>query len=290
MLYLAKKHVFPPHFFAEKTAFFALLSQIMFHHTDTLLELGLSPITADLYILLMERGESSPSLLQEATGLSRAAVHDGLNELLADDLVEYRKEGRRAFYTPVHPQKLEVLLEQKKRDMALLAGETKETIRSLAGSYALNLHKPGVQFYEGMDGFAEALDDTLTAKEPIRTIVDVDAVAQYAEKENRAYIEKRNKLGKQKKILIVDTPQARAYMERVGRDHTTTRFLPKALSSFPTGLQIYDNKVLFLTLREKNTISVLVEDPEIYTIHKNLFDFLWGLQDGEGTQQAVNSR
>ena len=42
-------------------------------------------------------------------------------------------------------------------------------------------------------------------------------------------------------------------------------------------MQIYDNKVSYITLSDKEMIGVIIEDKHIYTMNRDLFDFNWEL-------------
>ena len=123
---------------------------------ETLETAGLEPIVAEIYLILVENGELTVPKVLEHTDLSRASIYDALAELLAKEYVEYRKEGRNAFYRPVHPNKLFGLIEDKKREVALLEGEMGETVSSLVGAYNLANNKPGVQYFEGDEGRTRA--------------------------------------------------------------------------------------------------------------------------------------
>jgi len=246
---------------------------------QTLLEHGFDPSEAEIYVILQQNGELDVPAVLQKTNMSRASVYDSLNFLYSKDLIEYRKDGRRAFYKPAHPNQLFGLLEQKKRESALLNKEMEQSISDLTGMYNLSQNKPGVRFFEGKEGFREALYDSLNAQETIRTFVDLDAVAKYVEDINVEYVKKRQKQEKSKKLLILDTPSSRAYLKRQGPDQTDARFLPKNMNPFRTGMQIYDNKISYFTLRKDNIMAVIIDDPDIYQMHKSIFDFLWNLQD-----------
>ena len=40
-------------------------------------------------------------------------------------------------------------------------------------------------------------------------------------------------------------------------------------------MQIYDNKISYLTLSDKEMIGVIIEDKYIYKMHKDLFEYMW---------------
>lgn len=238
---------------------------------------------------MMNHGEMTVPALTKETGLSRATIYEVLPELMAGNYIDYRKEGRNAYYKPTHPQALFALVEQKKRETALLEKEMDETIKSLSGMYNLALKKPGVRFFEGEEGFKQALADSLTATEEIYTIVEVDAVNTYANDINQAYVKERKAKGINKKLLIVNTPTAQEYMRAVGIDNTDTRFLPVDMKAFHTGMFVYDNKVSYFTLRKDNIVAMIIEDKDIYTMHRNMFAYLWEAQANYSLSGATRS-
>jgi len=103
-------------------------------------------------------------------------------------------------------------------------------------------------------------------------------MAKYPEDINSAYAKQRQKLGKSKKMLILDTPFSREYIHKQGDDYSEVHFLPKEMKPFHTGIQIYDNKISYFTLRQDNIMAIIIDDPSIYQIHRNMFEFLWNIQ------------
>ena len=57
-------------------------------------------------------------------------------------------------------------------------------------------------------------------------------------------------------------------------DITEIRFVEN-LDHFPNIMQIYDNKVSYITFTDSKRIGVLIEDPDIYEMHKMLFNAQW---------------
>jgi len=241
---------------------------------DSLIKTGWDPKLVGIYLVLAENGEMTVPEIQKKTTLSRASIYDALNELVVSEFVLYRKAGRVAYYSPAHPNKLMSLLEQKKRDTVLLEEEMKETVTNVIGLYSLALHKPGVKFFEGIEGFREALEDSLTAKETIYTYVDINALSGESAKINEEYVKIREKKGVKKFLILPSQPNN---LQSVGQKNelTETRYLPTGVKPFQTSLQIYDNKVAFYTLRQENIISVIIYDKDIYDTLRGLFEFVW---------------
>ncbi len=242
---------------------------------QVLVDSGLEPSTAQIYSILVKNGESTVPQISEHTELSRASIYDSLSILLAKELVDYRKQGRVAFYKPNHPNKLFALIEQRKQETELFSQEMEQTIKILTGEYNLSTKKPGVRFFEGEEGFKQALYDTLESGEIVRALVNLEAIQKHADQVNRQYMADRKAKGVNMEILVFDTLFNRAYLKNFPSDITEARFLPKGIESFNTAMLIYDNKISYFTLRKKSKVAVLIGDPDIYRMQKNIFHGLW---------------
>lgn len=239
---------------------------------DTLTKAGLDPVTASVYLALIELGETQVGPVQEKTSLSRASVYEALSGLLAEGYVEYRKEGRVAYYKPVHPQKLEELIGQKKREVALLEGEMGETIRSLSGTFNLAFNKPGVKLYEGKEGVIEAYEKILTLSSPIDSIEDKGEMAEFIPDYFPKFIQKRI----EKKIFNrVVAPSSNTINITSEKEFRETRSIDASEFPFSMDIKICANTVLFATLKKGQAIAVLIEDPIICENFRLLFKFFW---------------
>jgi len=94
---------------------------------------------------------------------------------------------------------------------------------------------------------------------------------------NEQYGEKRKKLGIKKKIITSDTPFARKYLKNYNTEITEVRFIPCEFFIFstPSTLEIYDGKLSYVTIDEKQKIGVLIHDRNMFMLHKQLFEFAW---------------
>lgn len=250
---------------------------------ETLYKVGMEPTVAEIYLILIENGEMTVPKILEKTPLSRATVYEALPLLLSQGFLEYRKEGRVAFYKPTHPSKLTSLMEEKKRETALLEGEMNETIRSLSGTFNLAFNKPGVKFYEGLDGLKEVLYHSLTATDKIFTFVNSDIVEQYLAKVDEEYRSERIKRGIKKDIIMADTPAARNFVQSMNHELTEVKLLNANEYPFHTAVEIYNNTVSYLTIEKDQIVAVLIEHPQIAAYHKSMFRYFWNTLPSSGS-------
>ncbi|MFA4831444.1 MAG: helix-turn-helix domain-containing protein [Patescibacteria group bacterium] len=241
---------------------------------NTLTNYGFEPSEAEIYQILVENGEMSVPRILQKTQLSRASVYDSLTMLMAKDLLDYRKDGRTALYKPTHPNKLFGLIEQKKRETALLNQEMEETIRGFTGAFNLSQNRPGVRFFEGEEGIKEVTFDSLKSNGDILTYLDVDATQKYIAEMNKEYVAERVRLNIKKRMIVPDTPQTRERYKNYS-PLLEVRLMPPNIKPFRTITQIYNNTVSFSTLNEQKMIGVIIEDEQIAELHRSVFEFVW---------------
>lgn len=252
-----------------------------------LTDYGFTEPEVSVFQILLESGESNVTDILSHTTLSRTSVHDALGNLLGRDMLDYRKDGRNAYYKCVHPNKLYALLEEKKQATARLNAEMEETIRGMVGSYNLSESKPGVRFFEGVEGGKEVTLDTLRAQDEIYTFLHPEKIHHDIATFNTEYVHKRIALHIPKKMIVPDTPTNRTRYKKK-EELREVRFLPlHGNVPFDTSVQIYNKKVSFATLSEEKTISVLIEDSDISYFHKQLFLYIWKSLESNQAAEAV---
>ncbi|MFA7314645.1 MAG: helix-turn-helix domain-containing protein [Candidatus Magasanikbacteria bacterium] len=243
--------------------------------STSLSSLGLEPAAILVYETLISLGKTQVATLIEKTSLSRQGVYDALTILMVNELVDYEKQGRNAWYIPVHPSKLYGLIEEQKQISALKLREAEEGIRLLTASFNLTAHKPGVRYFEGKEGMLEVLEDSLSSPEAIYTFADIEAIVKYIDTENKTYVTQRDVKKIAKKAIIADTPFARNYLKDYHQATTDIRFISGNIKPFGNVMQIYDNKISYLTLTDTVLNGIIVQDPQIYKMHKAFFEYMW---------------
>lgn len=238
--------------------------------TETLIQAGLEPAAAALYIALVENGEQGVSQLMATTGLSRAGAYDALNLLVAREYVEYRKEGRNAWYKAAHPNKLLSLVEEQQRSTALLAKEMESTINQLTGAFNLGNAKPGVRFFEGKEGLKQALWDSLGTKSTIYTMSKANYTTPFAQEVNQAYVAERLRRKVKKKIILFGNTTG-----SLPNELTEVKKISQTSLAQDIAVEVYDDTVSYLTVTDETAVAFLIKNPAIAAYHRAVFESMW---------------
>lgn len=256
-----------------------VLSSYMY--SQTLIQAGLTEKEASLYEKMLQTGPLTVGKLLKHVPYKRGDLYNILYSLRDKGLaVEEVKDGLLTF-TLTEPSKLEELAKAKEEQLQTSRKAIASLMPELQSLYNLSLQRPGVRFFEGEEGIWNVLQDSLTAKTEIFSITDIDSIIKHIGGLNERYAKKRARLHLKKRGLVLDTPFARTYLKEYFRDVTETKLIaPNAGYLFESIMQIYDAKVSYITLAEKNMIGVIIEDPIINRMHRILFDTLWNTTPG----------
>lgn len=247
---------------------------------------GLTTKEAIIYEKLLELGPSSVGSLLKATPYKRGDLYNILYALRDKDLVNESLKRGVTVFTLEDPKKLDNLVVAKQQQVEVIKTSLREVSPDIYSKYNLSLRKPGVRFLEGIEGVRTAGDDSLRAVSEIYSYVDVEAVERYIPDYNREFVKERTRLGKKKRILVTDSPYNRAYFEKLGPQVTDVRFIDFELSPFQAVMQVYDNKVAYVTLDPDRMITIMIQDAHIAQMQRSLFEYTWstGTSTGQTTK------
>ena len=128
-------------------------------------------------------------------------------------------------------------------------------------------------FYEGKEGMKKVYEDTLTSHEPIRAYATPDDMHMGLPGYFPDYYKRRVKAG----IFIrAICPKTEIGVERKIYDKEEARevaFIPKDKYYFHPEINIYDNKIMIASWREK--LGIIIESTEIADAMKKIYELAW---------------
>lgn len=245
---------------------------------EVLEEIGLSEKEASVYLALLEIGSGKVQELYRKTALNRTTIYDILESLTQKGLVSRYKKGGATYFNALEPDRLLTYLDREAEDQEKLTERQKRKISdilpqlvSMQNIYAAG--RPKVRFFEGEKGMREAYEDTLTAKEAILAYANVQTMHEGLPDFFPEYYRRRAGKGIFIKAIV---PQNKLSHERSLHDREemrSIRFLPESELSFSPEVNIYGNKMLIASWKEK--IAIIIESKELADLQRLTFDLLW---------------
>lgn len=234
---------------------------------------GLSDKESRVYTALLELGTSIVTDIAQKSGINRSTTYVVLEELARKSLVSISDEKAKRQYTAEPPERLIQLLEEQAKNAAKAVNAARQILPELKSLYTGVGMKPRVSFYEGTEGLVSVYEDTLTSTETIRAYASIENMHAALGDYFPAYYERRAGKGVPIRSIHPDTPEAR---ERVRHDKDEAR--DSALISheeydLSPEINIYDNKLVFMSLREK--FGLIIESEELASAMKKIFELSW---------------
>lgn len=240
-----------------------------------LTQAGLDQDQATIYECLIKNGQLPAGKISQKTPIKRGLVYKILETLTEMGLVIKHEEPKKvAVFEPAHPLKLKELAEKKEEQAKSAQDVLSSILPVLTSDFNLASNKPGFQYFEGLEGVKRVAEDSLHSKTEILSYIDNEAVNLYLKDFNVEYSRRRNALQVKKRMLAKDSEYIRARAKTFDQSTTEVRTI-NVPTPFATVMQIYDNKISYITLDPKRMISVLIEDQHIAQMHRMLFEQTW---------------
>ena len=246
-------------------------------YAETLKKLGLTDDQSNIYNILLTNGSLIAHKISLLSNLKRGLTYKTLDQLVDLKLVEkIEKPHKTKVFNPNHPNTLLEILEQKKREVQATTESFKGILGQMSSDFNLIKGKPNIQFFEGLDGVKSVLEDSLYTKGEILSYADLESIQKYIPDINAWYVKEREKDQIKKRGLVLDTPFNQDFLSKYNKSITDTRILPIDSEPFSTVVQIYNDKISYITLGEQ-CIGVIITSKAISDTHRKLFEFVWSV-------------
>ncbi len=235
---------------------------------EFLREIGLSKNEAKIYQMLLEFGPSLVGEISVRAKIHRRNVYDSIARLKEKGFVSWTIKNNRKYFEAVNPERILDMFEEKK-----------EKIREIIPQL-MNRQKSDsqiVKVYTGREGRKIIFDDKLKHKCK-QLVLGAHEPSEGTSKQKEIYHKMRiaRKIPLKMLFPLNETEAAKKFSRL---KYASVRILPKFLSGSPIAINIYGNKVAFLTKSEGQPLSVLIEDRNLAADFRNYFFALWKISE-----------
>lgn len=237
-----------------------------------LIELGLSDKEAQVYLALLESGKGTVAVIARTAGIQRTTGYSILDSLVNKGLAIVSGKEPKQEYVVEPPEKISIFLKQGLVKIQEQLKKASEVVPQLKLIHNIG-NKPQVKFYEGEKGLIEVYEDTLTAKEPIRAFATIDDMHKALPNYFPEYYKRRAKKGIAIRGIVPATPLALERAKYNKAELRTMALVPKDKFYFSPEINIYDNKVMIASWREK--LGIIIESAEIADAMKKIYELAW---------------
>ncbi|MBI5229309.1 hypothetical protein HY991_04310 [Candidatus Micrarchaeota archaeon] len=233
-----------------------------------LMGIGLSNNEADVYLALLEGGETIASGVSEKLDVSRSHVYDSLKRLTTKGLVSYVIRNDRRYFKAADPKKiLEYLIEQESK-----LSENRKAIEDALPRLREPIQNPSdgtyVRVFDGVEGFKTILDDTLEVGGEL--LVFNSLGENYLKRIPKVvfenYFKERVKRKLRARIFFIEgttvLPFPLAIYKKIGSGFSLA------------SLFIYGNNVVIFALNP-TPVSIKITSSEVARLYCTQFELMW---------------
>jgi len=234
--------------------------------------IGFSEKEVLVYLALLELGKGTVTQISKKAGINRPTGYHILSSLESKELVKVSGKEPKQEYVAESPDQIEKLLLKKIENDQAFIKEAKKIIPELKSIHNV-VDRPKVLFYEGKDGLQKVYEDTLTSHEEILAYASVEDIQPTLPHYFPEYYKRRAKKGIKIRAIFPESPEAK---ERASLDKEEIReslLVPSKKFGFHPEINIYDNKVMIASWREK--LGIIIESSEIADAMKKIYELAW---------------
>jgi HTH-type transcriptional regulator, sugar sensing transcriptional regulator len=239
---------------------------------ESLKQIGFSEPEAAIYLALLELGRGTVSQIASRAKIQRTSGYHILSALTAKGLATISGREPKQEYVAESPTNLERYAQRELERQKGIAARTTSLISDLTAISSKG-DRPRVRFFEGVKGLKDVYEDTLTATEPIRAMANVDDMHKALPNYFPTYYERRTRKGIAIRAIIPSTGAGKDRAKKDKEENRETALVPPKEFSFSPEINIYDNKVMIASWREK--LGIIIESAEIADAMKKTFELAW---------------
>lgn len=242
------------------------------HLENTLLAAGFSKKQALVYISLLEIGKGTVSQIGRKAGINRTTGYDILDNLVNMGVVTISGKEPKQEYVAERPETISKYIAreiEKKKEALKEVEKIVPELTSLHNRY----DRAKVSFYEGNEGIEKVYEDTLTSHEEIRAFATVDDMHRALPAYFPKYYKRRASAGISIRAIVPKTPIGLERRKHDAEEAREIAFVPPEKFYFSPEINIYDNKVMIASFREK--LGIIIESAEIADAMKKIYELAW---------------
>jgi sugar-specific transcriptional regulator TrmB len=227
---------------------------------------GLSPKEAQVYIAALALGTSPVQKISNMTSLPRSTCYEVLDTLKTKGLMSSFQKKRVRYFSAEDPHTLVDLA----YDRAKLL---EHNLPQLLALYATSKNRPTVRFYEGAEVAKLLFREVAEEATDNIGFSSADDIVEVIADDLEAFIKKRKEKKIPSKIIMRDTPQARAMQARDREELREIRLTDGAYEHHNLVL-VWNAKIAILLLKKKLS-AFIIESEELAQFHRVMFEMVW---------------
>lgn len=231
---------------------------------------GLDNQRSNIYLAILNQGETTAKIIAEKVNVGRTAVYDNLRILEKKGFIRSVRQGKRQIFLPVHPNELYKIFEEKQRQL-------KKLLPDFLALYAEKETKPFSQVFQGQYAAREIYEDILRVEkkeyvyfspsELTLQVIDRKFIEDWIKRRVSKGIKSRSLRIKSR--VIPNTPIFNSENEYLRQIRYLHGFV-----DLKAAIYIYGNNIGVISTKKEDS-AFIIHSPDLAFSLKQIFEFLW---------------
>jgi len=241
---------------------------------NTFLEqVGLNQSEIKIYKRLLDYGELTPPRLAMLTGLTRQNTYAALKTLVNKQLIEDVTNKKKLRYRLLHPNKLNDLINEQIDEKVLVQKAVQASLPEITSQYFLSSNKPGITYFEGLEGIKKIFEDILKAKpeevQIFRSVLDEVRLDEFLP----GYLNRQVAAGIKTRIISPKVITSELLFEDKQLNRVR-KYVPEELFKIYTQIEMYNDNVAFMAYK-KRLMGFVISSKDVAASLKTVFELVW---------------
>lgn len=236
---------------------------------EVLKNMGLSENESKVYLGAISLGQTTILKIAQTAQLKRTTVYAVTESLKQKGLIHIEEKGMKRVYVAEDPKKLEVLLENRKKELI-------ELLPAFSSLYKLKESDSVIRLYEGFESIKTAYNmmiDDMNPHGEYLVLADQETWYNQDPKFFQEFMERRARLPIKIRMLLQDSPKAREHQKFAKNYNLDIKILPKG-TNLNTDLVITPEHVMIQQLHQP-LFALVIDNKSIIQMHKESFEIMW---------------
>lgn len=243
-------------------------------------EIGLTKGEINVYMSLLELGETTKTALAKASGVSPSNIYDITNRLLEKGIISKVEKNGIAHFSAANPQHLLNFLDERERKINEERKTVNNILPQLLTKFNQTKDKVNVEVFNGWNGLKTVFDDLIEECKRGEDNFIFGASKGDLETQEKAdlFFPKYSKLRAKKGIntYIIYNAELKN-SERISELTKFKNFKAKFLDqTTPAEIMLYRNRACVIILTNEPLV-IRITGQEVFDSFKQQFDLLWSI-------------
>lgn len=232
-------------------------------------KLNLTKRESDVYVELLELGETTVEQISRKSKIKRTTVYDVIETLKEKGLIGTTKMKKRTLYYAEDPRILESQLEEKKTVLSAILPQ----LLSMANCID---KKPSIKYFEGAEGIKNVYQDTLSYSNQEILMWGSTDIFKYFDEDFMwdYYLKKRLENKIWMRAIGQNIEVVRDIQSHDKEQLRQTRLYDSEKVLFEVEINLYGKKKVGI-MSFKEQLGLIIESEKIYNTLKNIFELNW---------------